>query len=187
MARIVRPQGVRGEVVAELLTDFPDRFGRDPVVFLRAPAHPLPTRTAHVERYRLHGGRIVFRFHGCDSMDAAEALREYDVVIPWEARSPLADDEVYIAELVGCTVIDATTNAAIGPVTGVDRESGATELLLVATEGGELLVPFAKAYLPRWDLAARTLHIHLPDGLLDLPDPSPAKAQNPGRARRKRR
>ncbi len=196
VAHILRPHGVRGEVVAELLTDFPDRFERDPTVSLRPPAAPLPTRTAHIERYRVDRDRVVFKFAGCDSIDSmdgadgAEALRGYDVVIPWAARSPLAEDEVYIAELVGCTLIDASSGDLVGPVTGVDRESGATELLVVGTPRGELLVPFIKAYAPRWDLAARILHLQLPAGLLDLHEAPPsekAQKQAPGRRRAKRR
>ncbi len=109
-------------------------------------------------------------------MDQAEPLRDHDIVIPWEARSPLAEDEVYIAELVGCVLIDIVSGASVGPVTGVDRESGATELLVVASERGELLVPFIKAYAPHWDLGARTLHMQLPNGLLDVPEPARAPA-----------
>ncbi len=168
VARIVRPQGHRGEVLAELLTDFPDRFDGSPEMRLRL-GEAAPARTVTVETARLHGGRIVLGLAGCATMDDAEALRGYDLVVPWEARAPLAEDEVYVAELAGCTLTDTRTGSAVGVVADVDRESGATALLVVEREGGrELLVPFVKAFEPVWDLTARTLRMRLPEGLLDV-------------------
>ncbi len=169
VARIVRPQGHRGEVVAELLTDFPERFHGRPTVSLRPEGAEEPVRAAVVESFRPHSGRVVFKFAGCDSMNEAELLRGYEVVVPWAERAKLAEDEVYIAELAGCTLLDAGTGARIGTVTDVDRESGAGELLVVEAEGGrEVLVPFVKAFEPCWDLASRTLTMRLPAGLIDL-------------------
>ncbi len=174
MARIVRPQGHRGEVLAELLTDFPERFSTHPAVMLRAPeaagaAPARPDRVDRVERFRLHGERIVLQLASCASMNEAESLRGYDVVVPWEQRMPLAEDEVYIAELEGCALIDDRTGTTAGVITDVDRESSNTALLVVETAAGaELLVPFVKAYGPRLDLAARTLRMTLPEGLTDL-------------------
>jgi 16S rRNA processing protein RimM len=178
VARIVRPQGHRGEVLAELLTDFPDRFRSSPAVLLRAPGAAEPTRPDTVEQFRLHAGRIVLQLAGCTSMNEAETLRGYEVVVPWKQRTPLPEDEVYIAELEGCTLIDDRTALPIGVITDVDRESSNTALLVVETpEGAELLVPFVKAYQPRLDLPARTLRITLPEGLID--------AQQTGTAARK--
>jgi 16S rRNA processing protein RimM len=178
VARIVRPQGHRGEVLAELLTDFPDRFRSSPAVLLRAPGAAEPTRPDTVEQFRLHTGRIVLQLAGCTSMNDAETLRGYEVVVPWKQRTPLPEDEVYIAELEGCTLIDDRTALPIGVITDVDRESSNTALLVVETpEGAELLVPFVKAYQPRLDLPARTLRITLPEGLID--------AQQTGTAARK--
>jgi 16S rRNA processing protein RimM len=169
VARIVRPQGHRGEVIAELLTDFPQRFDHHPAVSLRPPGAGIPDRTATVESYRLQGGRIVFRFAECASMNDAEALRDHEVVIPWSERMPLAQDEIYIAELAGCALIDIRSERLVGTILDVNREATATALLVVQDANGrELLVPFVKAWEPRWDLEARTLHMALPDGLLEL-------------------
>ncbi len=181
VARIVRPQGHRGEVIAELLTDFPERFKAQAAVSLRAARADAPDVIMTIERFRLHQGRIVFKFVGCETMTDAETLRGLDVVIAWSERMPLASDEVYIAELAGCVLIDARTGERVGRVADVDRESSNTALLVVERDGGgELLVPFVKAYAPRWDLAARTLHMEMPAGLLELADPeNPAEPGGP--------
>ena len=183
VARIVRPQGHRGEVMAELLTDFPERFAAQAMVWLRTALGEEAVRTATIERHRLqqtgHRTRIVFKFAGCDSMNDAEALRGMEVVVPWEQRTPLPEDEVYIAELAGCVLTDTRTGQSLGTVTDVDRESSNTALLVVERAGGgELLVPFVRAYAPRWDLAARTVEMELPEGLLELqPESKPEKRQ----------
>ncbi len=174
VARIVRPQGHRGAVVAELLTDFPERFETRPQVWLRAREQDDPERTLTVEQFRLHQGRIVLHFAECTSMNEAEALRGVELVVPWEQRTPLPDDELYIAELAGCTLIDSRQQKPVGTIVDVDRELSNTLLLVVKHKEGELLVPFVKAYAPRWNLQARTVHMHLPEGLLDLLEESGA-------------
>ncbi len=174
VARIVRPQGHRGEVISDLLTDFPERFSTRREVSLRKPGAAQPFRTASIETFRRHGARIVFRFAGCASMEDAELLRDLEVVVAWEQRAALAEDEVYIAELEGCALIDTRSGETVGVIVDVDRESSNTALLVVAPDGAsktpggaaELLIPFVKAYAPRWDLEAKTLHMEIPDGLL---------------------
>jgi 16S rRNA processing protein RimM len=174
VARIVRPHGIRGEVVADLLTDFPERFSAHPLLLLRAPGAASPTRSVEVLQARPHAGRMLLKLSGCDSMNDAEALRGYELVIPWEDRTPLDSDSVYIAELVGCRLIDTTSGQTVGEITGVDRESTQLDLLVVQpAEAGreELLIPFVKAYAPAWDMEQRTMHMALPAGLLDLDTP----------------
>ena len=175
VARIVRPQGHRGEVIAEILTDFPERFQGQPTLWLRAPEQPDPLRSVAVESARPHSGRIVLRLAGCTTMEEAEAMRGLELVVPWEQRTPLPDGEIYIAELAGATLIDIATRAVLGMIADVDRDSTEGVLLVVeAQQGHELLVPFVQAYKPCWNAENRTLHMELPRGLLELPDSSQA-------------
>ena len=175
VARIVRPQGHRGEVLAELLTDFPERFKEQPTVWLRAAEDAaedeVPTRTVRVEHSRLHAGRVVLALSGCDSMDAAETLRGTELLVPWEERVALPEGAIYVAELAGSLLINAGAGeeAVIGTIVDVDRYSGAGTLLVVELpDGRELLVPFVHGYAPSWDAEARTLSMTLPEGLLAL-------------------
>lgn len=168
VAHIVRPQGRFGEVLADLLTDFPDRFASHPAVHLRSPDAAHPSRAATVTSSRPHSGRVVLKLLDCDSIEAAETLRGYDVVVPWAERMPLAEDEVYVADLAGCVLTDTRTGREVGTVLDVDRESTSSPLLVVeSSEAGELLIPFVKAYAPRWNLAAKTLEMELPKGLVE--------------------
>jgi 16S rRNA processing protein RimM len=170
VAKIVRPRGLRGEAIAEILTDFPERFAERKRLFLLNPTSA--PRPIELERHWFHQGRIVLKFAAIDSIEAAEALRGLEVAIPKAERAPLEDGAIYIADLVGCALIDARAQAEIGKIVDVDRESTATPLLVVETAARqEVLVPFAKAFQPNFDPAAKTLTMHLPEGLLEVNAP----------------
>jgi len=175
LARILRPQGRKGEVYASLLTDFPDKFAERKRLWLL----PSPESASAIREPRqvlllshwLHKGGIVLHFEGVDSISAAEQLSHLIVAIPRAERAPLGDDEVYIDDLDGCTLIDLAppTPVTVGVVIDVDRGAGPVPLLVVRGEDGEeILVPFAKNYLKKIDLPAKRLEMALPDGLLEL-------------------
>lgn len=170
VARIVRPQGRHGEVLAELLTDFPERFAERKQLFLLAPK--AAARPVELEKYWLHQGRVVFKLAGTDSINDAETLRGLEVCIPRAERAPLEDGAVYISDLIGCLLVDSRTGNEVGRIVEVDREASAAPLLIVATAVlGEVLVPLAKAFEPRIDLDAKRIQMQLPEGLLDLNAP----------------
>lgn len=175
LARLVRPQGRRGEVLADLLTDFPEKFSERKRVFLLPPANTKKSaepREIALDEHWLHKGRVVLKFAGIDSINDAETLRGMEVAIPREERAPLSDDEVYVSELVGCHVYTGEAQEDIGEIIDVDFESTAMPLLVVKrTRGDEVLIPFAKAFLNRMDVAAKRVEMTLPEGLLDVNAP----------------
>jgi 16S rRNA processing protein RimM len=120
----------------------------------------------------LHKGGIVLHFSGVDSISAAELLAGKIVAIPRAERAALAEDEVYVGDLIGCALVDVAGGAAVtvGRIEDVDRSAGPVALLVVIAEGAkdEILVPFAKGYLRRIDLAAKVVEMALPEGLADL-------------------
>ena len=173
IARIRRPQGRKGEVWAEILTDFPEKFETRRELFLLAdpPQSKGLPRPATLENHWLHKGGIVLHFAGIDSISAAETLSGLLVAIPQSERAPLGEDEAYIGDLVGCTVLDLSANppAEIGKIEDVDRTAGPVALLVLrGANDREILIPFAKSYLKKIDLEARRIEMTLPEGLLDL-------------------
>jgi 16S rRNA processing protein RimM len=200
LARIRRPQGRKGEVFADILTDFPERFaqrrqlwllpsseeggnkdaaagGSSPRSVTRRPAQspaPLPSpRQIELAAHWLHKGGIVFHFAGINSISDAETLAGLIVAVPREARAALAEDEVYISDLIGCALVDLHSNGEVivGEIEDVDREAGPVPLLVVRSNAGEVLVPFAKSYLRKIDLDAKRVEMALPEGLTDLNSP----------------
>lgn len=173
LARLVRTQGRHGEIIADILTDFPEKFTERRHVWLVPPQESEPARAAEIERHWLHKGRIVLKFAGVDSISDAETYRGWHVAIPREGRAPLEADAVYIADLIGCHVIDEASSAVdLGAVLDVERGEGdAPDLLILRRNDEELLIPFAKAYLVAIDLDARILRMRLPAGLTEINAP----------------
>ena len=183
LAHLLRPQGRKGELLAELLTDFPERFEDGCRVFLAAEnfrGTDAEARAAEVTAYWLpmgkNQGRVVLKLSGTDSISDAETLAGLDVLVPREERLPLNEDESYISDLVGCTVYDGAL--AVGIIEDVQfattpdglrrLEETAPMLVLTSPNGEELLVPFAKDFLVRVDTEAKRVEMVLPVGLLDV-------------------
>jgi len=177
LARIRKAQGRKGEVLADILTDFPEKFAERKRVWLLASAgqSAQPEREVELRSHwlnRSQAGGVVLHFAGVDSIDAAEALRGMIVAIPREERAPLGEDEVYVGDLIGCSLVDVAAEpaCAVGVIEDVDRDAGPVALLVVAGAGAgeEILVPFAKAYLRRIDVEGRRVEMALPEGLVAL-------------------
>ena len=169
MARVVRAQGRRGEVAAELSTDFPERLAERKRVYALAPDGMR--REMEVEAAWPHKGRLVLKFRGCDSISDAEQFTGCGLQVPLEERAPLPADAAYVSDLVGCTVIDVTRGETVGTIDEVRFGTGDAALLVVRSAGREFLVPFAAEYLRAMNLEARRLEMALPAGLLDLDAP----------------
>jgi 16S rRNA processing protein RimM len=178
LARIIRPQGRHGEVLADILTDFPERFSeRRTLVLKHSDNTKVPDKNVTLESHWLHKDRVVFKFAGVDSISDAELLRGMEVVIPQEQRAPLEEDSVYISDLIGCSIFDCSSGEAkrIGEIIDVDREMTSTALLVVRPIQGdeELLIPFVKAYLRNINLEQKRIEMLLPEGLLAINAPPP--------------
>jgi 16S rRNA processing protein RimM len=171
LARVVRPQGRHGEIVADLLTDFPERFAdRKRLYLLASEATAEALREVVLERHWLHKARVVLKFSGVDSISDAEMLRGLLIAIPRNERVSLNDDSVYLSDLLGCTVVDVTSKPVdIGKIIDVYRD--ASLLVVQPKMNEELLIPFAKAYLVRIDLPAKRIEMRLPTGILDVNAP----------------
>ncbi len=173
LARIRRTQGRKGEVFADILTDFPEKFSDRRRLWLLAEAASSTPREVELVAHWLHKGGIVLHFAGVDSISAAESLSGLIVAIPLAERASLSDEEVYIADLIGCTLFDVAgpEPIPIGEIEDVDRTAGPVALLVVRGSTGEVLIPFAKSFLRKLDVEARRVEMALPEGLADLNAP----------------
>ena len=167
IARIVKPQGRRGEVAAEILTDFPSRFNKLRQVFLERPDRQ--PESAVVESACTHKGRIILKFAGIDSIDDANRLRSLHVLIRHEERRELPAHHYYVSDLVGCRVITKHGKyRELGVVTEVEP-TGGVDLLHIRRPGGrELLIPLAEALCTRIDPEGKLIVVEPPEALLDL-------------------
>ena len=183
LAQLLRPQGRKGELLAELHTDFPQRFENNRRVFLAPPdfnGMPSEAREIEVTSHWLpvgkNQGRIVLKFIGIDSISEAEGIAGLGVLVPLKERMPLDGETNYVSDLIGCTVYDRINPVGViadilfaTTPDGLRRlDETAPTLLLVSPEGDELLVPFAKDFLVAVDLKQRRVDMMLPVGLLDV-------------------
>lgn len=170
LACVRRPQGRKGEVLAEILTDFPEKFSERRRLWLIGQSGTAAPREVELVNHWQHKGDIVLHFAGVDSISAAEELAGLIVAIPRSQRMPLSEDEAYIGDLVGCSLFDVAAGAPVnvGEIEDVDRSAGPVPLLVVRGAAGEILIPFAKSYLRKIDLEARRVEMLLPEGLVDL-------------------
>jgi 16S rRNA processing protein RimM len=176
LARIRRPQGRKGEVFADVLTDFPEKFAERLRLWLLPEGTPAKAgrvatpREVGLVNHWLHKGGVVLHFSGVDSINDAETLAGLIVAIPRVERAALGEDETYIGDLIGCALVDVAgaEPVLVGEVEDVDRTAGPVALLVVHGAGGEILVPFAKSYLRKIDLKAKRVEMALPEGLVDL-------------------
>lgn len=167
VGRIVKPHGVRGELVVEVRTDSPqERFGAGVVLGLQRPGAQR-SRECTLTEVRPHSGRLLVRIDGVETREAAEDLRGALLTVSADALEDLGDpDEFYDYQLEGLRVVHSAGHD-LGVLHEVVHTPGG-ELLVVHTETGrELLVPFVSAIVPEVDLDAGTVVVDPPEGLFD--------------------
>ncbi len=137
---VVRPHGLRGEVVVALVTNRPERLAHGARLTARAPAGA--ERELEVEAARPFQQRHLVRFRGVESREAAEELRNSVLL-----AAPLADaGALFVHELIGAHVVEPDGTER-GVVTAVEANP-ASDLLVL--DGGRHLVPlsFVTAHSP---------------------------------------
>jgi 16S rRNA processing protein RimM len=166
---VVKTQGRRGEVAAEILSDVPDRFsvGMKLQALPREPGH---RRELEIEELWPHKGLLVLKFAGVDSISEAEALVGCELQVPRSQRSQLDAGWSYVSDLVGCVVFDRERE--IGRIEDVQFGAGEAPLLMVRDAAAKLVeVPFAEAYLESVDIDHKQVRMKLPEGLLEVNAP----------------
>jgi 16S rRNA processing protein RimM len=165
VGRVLRPHGLRGEVVVEVLSDVPGRLDPGSKVLLEESAGSERKEPALlIVGSREHKSGALLRFAGVDDRDAAEALRGVWLEVD-ESDVPAAPPGTYYQfQLLGCRC--RTPEAELGRVVGL-IEDGGGHLLAVSDGQRELLVPFVERFLRRVDVAAGTIDLALPPGLVE--------------------
>jgi len=165
VARIVKTRGLRGEVVADLLTDFPDRF--EDLKSLIGLSPDESRRSLQIEEQWFHGNRLVLKFAGFDTIDAARELVNYNLAVPAEDRIELPEDSFYEWELIGCRV-ETLSGEHVGEIAGVMHTGGVEILKVVDHTGGDRLVPMASDIVVEIDKEKKLVRVDPPEGLLEL-------------------
>ena len=163
LAVLGRTHANRGEITGISMTSKPDRFE----TLREAWLFPTDGEPKHVEidSFWLHGGRLVFKFKGIDSISAAEPWQRAELRVPSAERAPLEEGEFYYSDLIGCKVYDRHTGDRLGAVAAF-QEFGCPSGTLELDNG--LLIPFARAICVHIDPAGHRIEVELPEGLRDV-------------------
>ena len=165
VARVAKARGVRGEVAADLLTDFPERF--DGLEELIAVAPTGERRRLRLEGHWFHAGRVVLKFEGYDTPEEAARLAGTELAVPESEAVELEEDEFYDWQLAGCRV-ETVGGEAVGTVSEVLHYGGGAPVLVIRDERGrEHLVPFAETICVEVDTARRLIRVDAPEGLIE--------------------
>lgn len=189
MARILRARGNKGEVAAEILTDFPERLTKLKEVYVEQAGGKVEPRRVALQSCWLsqnHRGQAVFHFEGVHSISEAEKFRGLEVLLPFEQRVTLPEGQYFVSDLIGCAVFEspvapsvlasppcslAEAPSLLGKVRDVQfpgEQQAGTPILEVETSSGEILIPLAVDICAKIDTAARRIDVTLPEGLREL-------------------
>jgi 16S rRNA processing protein RimM len=165
VGQIVRPHGLRGEVIVDVRTDEPEsRFVVGTTLITENGGPPALT----IEAVRPHQGRLLMVFDGVYDRDLADRLRGVRLCVDSAEVAPPEDpDEFHDHQLVGLSAV-TPAGEVVGEVTGVDHAPASDLLVLRRPDGASALVPFVKAIVPEVDLAAGCVVVDPPAGLFDL-------------------
>ncbi len=164
VGKVRRPHGVHGEVVAEILTDFPERL---------IPKRAIYIGEKHVKQViasqRPHNEGLLLGFEGITTPEQAGRFRNQILSIAASEASELPDGEYYFHELFDLEVMDEA-GKLLGRLTDI-LETGANDVYVVTgASGRELLIPAIPEVILEVDLDANTMKVHLLPGLVDQED-----------------
>jgi 16S rRNA processing protein RimM len=163
---IRKAHGVRGEASVEPWSDAPDRFDDLQTVTLVSPDE-AQTRDVKIESVRAHAGRALIKFAGIDTPEDVQLLHNWTVEIPEDQARELEEDEYFLHDLPGLTLIDAEGRER-GVVIDVYEGGGGILLNVKRSDGRTFELPFAADICTEIDLEAKRIVVAIPEGLDDL-------------------
>lgn len=167
IGRIRKAHGIKGEVSVEYYADSPDLLRGG--VYLRQPGQGAVLYP--ITSFRAHHGALLVLFKGITDRNAAETLRNLDILIP-ENRLPEPDDgTIYLHEILGLRVIavDAPgSESDWGTIADIADNAGQEMWTISQPGAADVLFPASPELVLGFDLDARVVRIAPPPGLLDL-------------------
>lgn len=181
IARIVKIRGITGEVAAEILTDFPERFAELSRVSVNCHGKRC---WEELENFWFHKDRVIFKFTGRNRPEEVRDLIGCELQIPEERRVNLPQDSFYDSDLIGCRILEG--GRLLGTVTEL-FETGrfGKNLVVVDSESRQFMIPMALEFILSVDLHCREIDVALPPGLRELAQPEKPKRKRPAGGQKK--
>jgi 16S rRNA processing protein RimM len=160
VGKLRRPHGVHGEMLMDVLTDFPERLHPGMLLYV-GPKHQL----LRLHGLRQHGSALLVTFDGYETPEKVGELRNHLAYVTAADRPPLPEGEYYHHQLIGLKVV-SEQGENLGVVTEIFA-TGANDVYVVRPElGGEILIPAVDEFILAVDLERGEIRVHLSPGLL---------------------
>ena len=162
-----RAHGLRGEMVMEVHTDFPERLKPQTKVFVGEDYQPMT-----IAAVRGHNEGLLIKLDGLDTPEAASRYRNQSVYVTAADRPKLPEGRYYHHELIGFDVVDDEQNR-IGALSEI-MQTGANDVyVVVRPDGSEVLFPVVSSVVLSIETGHRLIRVHVPDGLIEDPEAGP--------------
>lgn len=154
-----RPHGVKGEIVMDLHTDFPERMKSGRKLFIGEERQPVTLTSV-----RPHQSGLLVKFKGVETPEQAGKFHNQWVYVKKSDLPPLSEGQLYQFELLGFRVVDEDGNP-LGELVEI-LETGANDVYVVRDDSGrEILLPNIPSVILDLEPASRTMRVHLLEGL----------------------
>jgi len=160
VGKLRRPHGLHGEIIMDVLTDFPERLHPGITLYVGPEYQPLRLRSR-----RWHAAALLVTFEGYDTPEQAGEYRNQMAYVTTADRPPLPEGEYYHHQLIGLKVI-SEQGELLGKVTEI-LATGANDVYVVRGEiGAEILIPAVDEFVQAVDLDRGELRVRMAAGLL---------------------
>jgi 16S rRNA processing protein RimM len=160
VGKLHRPHGIHGEMIMEVLTDFPERLEVGITLYIGNEHQPVQLLSR-----RWHNQNLLVAFEGYPNPEAVSLLVNQLVQVLADDRPPLPEGEYYHHQILGLQVVDEN-GIPIGRLKQI-LETGANDVYIVQPEQGkEILLPAIDSVLRSIDLAQGRIVVHLLPGLM---------------------
>lgn len=160
VGRFRRPHGVRGEILMEVMTDFPERLKPGVTFFLGEEHRPI-----QLAAIRQHNKGLLVSLDGYQNREEVGVLRNQILFVRADDRPPLPEGEYYHHQLLGLQVV-TEEGEALGVLAEI-METSANEIFVVRPESGkDILIPDIEEVVLEIDLESRKIVVRLLPGLL---------------------
>lgn len=162
IGRVLGSHGNKGELKLALYTGDCGELFFSRVVFNKKGI----LKELEIESQRSLKNTCIVKFKGISSISQAQEYSGLECFLPESELKPPGEDEVYLHQIVGCSVV-TMEGRQIGTAVDVLFYPG-NEILVIEREGREILIPFNRTICREIDLKSRRISVDPPEGLLDL-------------------
>lgn len=179
VGKVIGTYGLKGEVKVFPDSDFPERFTKPGLRWLRFPTQPSQIKEVSLIKGRFvnQKGIYVVKLADISYRDQAEALQGAEFLVRRCDRPTLAEGEYYLSDLIGLEVLYHQSKQRVGTVVKIaSAGNDLLEIQLFSSTTQTVLIPFVPALVPIVDIENRRIEIAPPKGLLpDSSEPSQRK------------